>query len=67
MSRLKDENTKKCVSLLKEFIDEASTPGKKKEIAIIALGHLQKIMAGTGADEPLELLSCTGRPRAYST
>jgi len=46
MSQLKDENVTKCVSLLREFIEEASVQGNKKGVAILALSHLQKITAG---------------------
>ena len=46
MSQLKNENVTKCVSLLREFIEEASVQGNKKGVAILALNHLQKITAG---------------------
>ena len=63
MSRLKNENLKQCVSLLREFIDEASTQGNKKEIAILALNQLQSITAG---EDQQYLLgpACLTRPRA---
>lgn len=63
MSRLKDENLKKCVSLIREFIDEASTEGNKKEIAILALNQLQNITAGSDQQIPLGP-ACLTRPRA---
>jgi hypothetical protein len=63
MSRLKNENLNKCVSLLREFIDEASTQGSKKEIAILALDQLQNITAGTTPPVPLGPV-CITRPRA---
>lgn len=63
MSRLKNENLKKCVSLIREFIDEASTQGSKKEIAILALNQLQRITAGSDQQNPLGPI-CLTRPRA---
>jgi len=39
MSQLKDENVTKCVSLLREFIEEASVQGSKKGVAVLALNH----------------------------
>ena len=62
MSYLKNESSKKCVSLLKEFINEAPSDSKKG-IAILALKQLEKIAAGT--DE--SFLTCAGRPRADET
>jgi hypothetical protein len=61
MSHLKDESLKKCVSLLREFIQEA--PGGKKGIAMLALHQLQKITAGTNTS----FLTCATRPRANGT
>ncbi len=46
MSHLKEKNVKKCVSLLREYID-ATAPNHQKESAILALNQLQKITAGT--------------------
>ena len=63
MSRLKDENLKKCVSLIREFIDDASTEGNKKEIAIMALNQLQSITAGSDQQSPLGP-ACLTNPRA---
>jgi len=63
MSRLKDENLEKCVSLIREFIDETSTEGNKKEIAILALNQLQSITAGS-VQQSLLGPSCLTRPRA---
>jgi hypothetical protein len=68
MSRLKDENLKKCVSLIKEFIEEASTQDSKKAIAILALNQLQNITAGSDpiGDGSKTVLGpeCSSRPRA---
>ena len=52
MNRLKDENVTQCVSLLREFIDEASSPDNKKRNAVLALNHLQTITAGTDSKVP---------------
>jgi uncharacterized protein (UPF0147 family) len=52
MSRLKDESLTKCVSLLREFIDETSAQDNKKRAAVLALNHLQKITAGTDLQFP---------------
>jgi len=59
MSRLKNENLNKCVSLLREFIDEVPSSSKKR-IATLALDQLQKITAGTET----VFLICATRPRA---
>ncbi|MCP5051001.1 MAG: hypothetical protein GY940_27805 [bacterium] len=64
MSRLKEQNVTKCVSLLREFIGESSLQGKKKDFAILALNQLQKITAGT--DSPASAM-CLGRPKADGT
>jgi hypothetical protein len=55
MVRLKVENLNKCVSLLREFIDESSEADNKKGIAKLALEQLEKITAGT---ESLGTFSC---------
>jgi hypothetical protein len=69
MNRLKDANVKKCVSLLREFIDEASTQDNKKRTAVLALNHLQNITAGTDLQLPgtytpmcLDTLRINGAP-----
>jgi hypothetical protein len=52
MSVLKDRNFKRCGSLLSEFINAVSIDGSndelktKKEKAILALHHLEKISGG---------------------
>jgi hypothetical protein len=58
MSKLKTKNLEKCVSLLREFIDESSLHNKKGA-AILALNQLQKIAAGTNPTS-----GCHGRPMA---
>ncbi|UCH93730.1 MAG: hypothetical protein JSV88_26160 [Candidatus Aminicenantes bacterium] len=62
MGSLKAENLKKCVSLLREFIDESSEANNKKGIAKLALDQLQRITAGTellfnGCDSPAKPLA----------
>ena len=60
MSRLKTGNINKCFSLLEEFIDQSQEEENKRGVALLALGHLKKITAGTvppGAN-------CYYRPRA---
>ena len=59
MSRLKTENLRQCVSLLREFIEGAGSPGERKEIAILALNQLQNVTAGTNSPT----FSCTYKPR----
>ena len=68
MSKLKKENVKKCVSLLREFVEESSALDNKKERAILALDQLQKITAGTDPAIARGDVSffCLGRPRADS-
>ena len=67
MSRLKIENVNKCISLLREYIEETSLENRK-EIAILALNQLQTITAGidpgNGPAAGFNLLSCEGKPRA---
>ena len=65
MSKLKKENLKKCVSLLREFVEESSALDNKKERAILALDQLQKITAGTDSNiaRGVVYLFCVGRPR----
>jgi hypothetical protein len=66
MSNLRTENKKKCFALLREFIDEARGVTGKKGIAVLALNHLQTIMAGTPGGEPStngSIPSCTVVPR----
>lgn len=67
MSRLKSENLHKCVSLLREFIDEAAETDNKKVIAKMALGQLQKITAGGISSPGILGPMCSSRPRADGT
>jgi hypothetical protein len=60
MRNLKTENIRKCVSLLREFIEESQEKHNKKGAALLALGQLQKIRAGTVPRGP----QCKGHPRA---
>ncbi len=65
MSKLKKENVKKCVSLLREFVEESSALDNKKARAILALNQLQKITAGNDSSVAVGDVSslCLGRPR----
>ena len=63
MAKLKTENSRKCFSILKEFIDESLSTGNKKEIASLALSHLEKITAGKRSMRDSSQ-DCTYRPRA---
>ncbi len=64
MSKLKVENSKKCLSILRQFVEETSSPGKNKNLAILAINHLQKITAGTDIVLTGTDFICTGKPRA---
>jgi hypothetical protein len=64
MSKLKSENLQKCVSLLREFIDEAAETENKKVIAKMALGQLQRIKAGSTNSPAVLGPMCSSRPRA---
>ena len=68
MSKLRKENVKKCVSLLREFVEESSALDNKKERAILALNQLQKITAGTDSAGVVgNVFSfCIARPRVDS-
>jgi len=68
MSKLKKENLKKCVSLLREFVEESAALDNKKERAILALNQLQKITAGTDSAVVIGTVSflCMGSPRVES-
>ena len=64
MTYLKKENMKKCFSLLRQFIDEASVQDNKKGAAVLALSHLQKITAGQDLMDPGASASmCVDTPR----
>jgi hypothetical protein len=66
MRYLKDENLKKCFSLLREFIEEAPQ-NNQREIAVLALNQLQKITAGTippGSSTSTASSNCISKPRA---
>lgn len=63
MSHLKTESVKKCVSLLREFIDESQGKNVTRGVAMLALDQLQKIAAGTDSTGP----QCFDHPRADIT
>jgi hypothetical protein len=60
MSRLKQDNVKKCVSLLREFIEGTQAANNRKATAVLALNQLQEITAGTPPDPRL---ACNDTPR----
>jgi hypothetical protein len=60
MNFLRNENVKKCLSLLKEFVDESSVEDSRKGVAMLALDQLKRITAGDGDPTP----QCIGSPRA---
>jgi hypothetical protein len=64
MSKLKVENSKKCLSILRQFINETPSSGESKKMAVLAINHLQKITAGTDIVLTGTDFTCTGRPRA---
>ncbi len=66
MSKLKVENSKKCLSILRQFIEETPSLGKNKDMAILAINQLQKITAGTDIVLTGTDFTCTGRPRAQA-
>ena len=67
MSHLKRENSKKCLSLLREFVEESTALDNKKGTAILTLSQLQKIIAGTDEEPEVPLLPCLGNPIADLT
>ncbi len=68
MSKLKKENVKKCVSLLREFVEESSSHDSQKQRAILALNQLQKITAGNDPGVAIGEVSffCLGRPQVMN-
>jgi hypothetical protein len=66
MSKLKVENSKKCLSILRQFIERTTLSGENKEMAVLALAQLQKITAGTDIVLTGIDFTCTGRPRAQA-
>ena len=68
MSKLKKDNVKKCVSLLREFVEESSSHDSQKQRAILALNQLQKITAGNDSGVAIGEVSflCLGRPQIMS-
>jgi hypothetical protein len=65
MSRLKNDNLKKCFSLLREFVEKSQALPGKKENAFLAIDQLQKITAGNNTT-PGVIFGCLGRPIADS-
>ena len=62
MRHLKRNNVKKCFSLLREFVEASGAVDNKKEIAILALEELNRVMAGDEVTSNNSELSCLGRP-----
>lgn len=75
MKTLTSDNVNKCVSLLKEFIDEAQGVGLNKGNARLALDQLQNITAGIKKAKSSDTIMpsvetdvyCFSRPRAETT
>jgi hypothetical protein len=54
MKDLKKATVTKCVSLLREFIEETQGKSNKKEFAVLALDQLQRVTAGiTSGGDPI--------------
>jgi hypothetical protein len=64
MSKLKVGSSKKYLSILRQFINDAPSSGESKEMAVLALAQLQKITAGTDIVLTGTDFICTGKPRA---
>ncbi len=72
MGRLKNKNSEKCFSLLRQFIENAEAGQLQKETAYLVLEQLKKITAGTDTGDPGNLISnhgttrsCEERPRVF--
>jgi len=66
MSRLRNKNSKKCLLVLRQFIEGSQPKGRERETAILALDQLQRITAGFGPRAAGKDL-CIGRPLAESS
>ena len=64
MSHLKSDTLKRCVSLLREFVEASEAQEGKKGAALLTLNQLQKVMAGMDSGTDVLSPSCTGRPIA---
>ena len=64
MTNLKKESAAKCFSLLREFVEASTAQDNQKGTAILALNHLQKVIAGAEVTAADNLPGCTGRPIA---
>lgn len=58
MAKLKNENVKQCVSILKGFIDGSAAVDKNK--AVLALEQLKRVTAGIDIGGPI----CISKPLA---
>lgn len=63
MSRLKVENVKKCISLLRGYLDQ-TPPDQQKGAALLALDQLQRISAGDNISGGYSEFVCLDKPRA---
>lgn len=66
MSRLRNKNSKKCLSILRHFIEGVTSKGREKEVAVLALDQLQRITAGFAPGAAGKNL-CIGKPLAESS
>ena len=66
MSYLKNKNSKKCLSIIRQFIEGAKSEKREKETVILALDQLQRVTAGIDAGAAGKDL-CIGRPLAESS
>ncbi|MGE5342573.1 MAG: hypothetical protein ACM3SY_13945 [Candidatus Omnitrophota bacterium] len=46
MSYLKDQNIKKCLALLQEFVTDKGSGVERQHVALLALDQLKRITAG---------------------
>jgi len=83
MGRIKNDISNKCLSILRQYVNESDSNHNNKESALLALHQLQQITGGKNSDpndipvvtdpnkepEPETLLdsTCIGRPRADGT
>lgn len=62
MNHLNDGTLKRCISLLREYVEESKVQDHKKGTAILTINQLQKIIAGTDGETDVIVLSCNGKP-----
>lgn len=67
MERLKQKSSKKCLSILRQFINEVPSNEGQREVAILAIDQLQRITAGRSPRDLAggsEKRICIGKPLA---